>query len=347
MLLNDLLKYLTPREVLNYARARQVRTYVGPALFPETPVNELSFEYWKTINRVPVMASFQAFGAEAEIGSREGADKVIGEIPPIKRKMPLNERLLIALKREGIGDIDLIKNQIFNDLDSLLDSTEARIEKVRMDAISKGVVSLSENGVIMNVDYKVPNTHKAVMSNTDTSDGFWSFAKAEPITYIGKWVDTIVADSGYRPQRALTSNTVVSQMCRNASVRQAIYGDFGGTRPVTLPQINMLLAGLQLPQIATYDLQVRAQAENGSYSQFRFFPENMFVLLPDSVLGDTLVGPTAESLLSSDIASKEAAGVYATVQVLTEPVGLWTKVAKTAFPTFPMADTVFQAQVLA
>ena len=59
------------------------------------------------------------------------------------------------------------------------------------------------------------------------------------------------------------------------------------------------------------------------------------------------MGPTAEALLDSGMSTQEAPGIYATVDVEKEPVGVWTKVAATAIPTFPMADTVFQAQVLA
>ena len=347
MLLNDLLKLFSRRAVLNYARARQVRTYLGPTLFPQQTIGELSFEYWKTINRLPVMANFQAYGAEAQIASREGASKVQGEIPPIKRKINLNERLLIALKREGAGDADLVKNQIYNDLDNLIDSCHARIEKVCMDAVAFGATSLAENGVVMNVDFGVPGSHKAVLAAADAGNGFWSYATAEPLTMIQSWVETIVGDTGIRPTRALTSNTVVANMLKNVAIRKMIWGDLGGSRPITLQMLNGLMTEMDLPTIGTYDLQVREQTEAGVYNNLRLFPQNKFVLLPPTALGDTLIGPTAEALLSADIASQEAPGIFATVDVQTEPVGVWTKVAESAFPTFPMADTVFQAQVLA
>lgn len=346
-LLNDLLKLFSRKAVLNYARARQPRTYLGPTLFPSRTLNELSFEYWKEANRLPVLANVQAFGAEAEIASREGAEKVSGEFPPIKRKINLNERLLIALKREGAGDSDLVKNQIFNDLDNLIDSVNARFEKMRMDAVATGKIQLIENGMKLDVDYGVPANHQEVLAATDTADGFWSYANAEPITQIQEWVDLIVADTGIRPERALTSQTVVANLLKNKQIRTMIYGDLGGTRAITAVQLNDLLQSMNLPQIATYDLQVRAQAENGTYSALRLFPVNKFVLLPGTALGETLQGPTAEALLDPDIVSQEAPGIWATVESITEPVGVWTKVAATGLPTFPMADTIFQAQVLA
>ena len=69
-------------------------------------------------------------------------------------------------------------------------------------------------------------------------------------------------------------------------------------------------------------------------------------MLPPAALGETLVGPTAESLLDPEVEAKEAAGIYAAVTQETEPPAIWTKAATSSIPTFPMADAVFQAVVL-
>ncbi len=341
--MNELLKAFSRKATLAYARARQPRQYVGETLFPSRTINELTFDYWKGQNLLPVMASLQAFGAEAQIASRDGATKISGEIPPIKRKIPLNERELVALKREGAGDADLVRNQLYNDLDNMIDSVQARIEKMRMDAIAYGQLTLNENGVIMTVDYGVPAGNKATLSGTS----LWSDAvNSDPIGNIQTWVDTVVSASGVRPTRALSSNTVVANLIKNANVRKLIYGDNGGSRAVSLNQVNELLTSLDLPQIATYDVQVRTQAENGALTTVRFFPSTRFVLLPPANLGETLMGPTAEALLDPEVAAQEAAGIYAIVTQETEPPAVWTKAAATSIPTFPMADAIFIAAVL-
>jgi len=342
--MNELLKEFSRKATLAYARARQPRNYLGPTLFPVNTINELTFEYWKSQNLLPVMASIQAYGAETQIASRDGATKVSGEIPPIKRKISLNERMLLALKREGAGDVEMVRNQLYNDLDNMIDSVQARIEKMRMDAVAYGQLTLAENGVIMNVDYGVPASNKETLAGT----ALWSdHVNAKPIDNIQAWTDAVVASCGIRPTRALTSNIAVSHLIQNAQVRTMIYGDAGGSRAVSLNQVNELLASLELPRIATYDLQVRAQAEDGTISTIRFFPSTRFVLLPPSSLGETLMGPTAEALLDPEVDAREAAGIYAVVTQETEPPAIWTKAAATAIPTFPMADAVFIAVVLA
>lgn len=340
----DILKEFSRRATLAYARARQPRTYVGPTLFPLRTVNELTFEYWKDENRLPVMASVQAFGAEAEIASRDGAEKVTGDIPTIKRKIPLNGRALVALRREGAGDIDFVRNTLYNDLDNMIDAVEARVEKMRIDAITTGKIELAENGVIMTVDYGVPAEHKETL----TGDSRWSIHdKATPITDIQEWTDKIVADTGIRPERALTSNTVVANLLKCAEVRQLIYGDLGGSRAISINQLNALMETMNLPRIATYDEQVRRQKADGTYETLRFFPEDKFVLLPGQPLGETLDGPTEDAMLDADIEATEIAGIYAAVykQSMDPPV-IETKAAACRIPTFPMADSIFIATVL-
>lgn len=345
--MSELLKEFSRKATLAYARARQPREYAGLRLFPERRTNELTFEYWRSQNLLPVMASVQAFGAEAQIASRDGAVKVSGEIPPIKRKINLGERELIALKREGAGDVAMVRDQLYNDLDNMIDSVLARIEAMRMSALATGQIVLNENGLIMTVNYGVPAGNQDALPAQNVAGGQWDQANAEPITMIQTWVDAVIAACGVRPTRALTSNTVVANLIRNAQIRTMIYGDLGGSRAVSVNQLNDLLQTLNLPQIATYDLQVRTQAEDGTITAGRFFPANRFVLLPADALGETLMGPTAEALLDVEVEAKEVAGVYAAVTQEAEPPAIWTKAAACAIPTFPQADAVFQAQVLA
>ena len=342
-----ILKEFSKKEVLAYARDRVTRDYLGAKLFPINPVNSLSFEYWKDLNILPVMASIQAFGAEAQIAGRDGGTKVSGEIPTIKRKIPLNGRSLIALRRGGAGDSDLVSKQLYADLDNMIDSVLNRIEKMRMDAIAYGGMTVLENGVKLTVDYGVPSTSKETLDAANTANGYWTYAAAEPITQIQQWVNAVVAQCGIRPAKAITSSTIVALMQANAQIRTMIYGSSGSAMAVSVPQINELLSKMALPTIEVYDQKVRTQNEAGTITTAPFFPETRFVLLPPAACGETLMGPTEEAMLDLEVSAKEVAGIYATVSQESEPPSIWTKAAACAIPTFPMADAVFQAVVKA
>jgi hypothetical protein len=342
--MKQLLDFFDVKTVLSYARAAEPRTYLGPTLFPAANVQDLTFEYFKTLNRLPVMATIQAYGAETPIASREGIEKVRGEIPPIKRKINLNERYLIAIKREGLGDFELVRDKLFSDLDSMIMSVQDRIEALRMEAVSSGKLTISENGVIMTVDYGVAEDHKDTLETT----ALWTASDtATPIDNMQEWVQQIVDDTGIKPARALTSNTVVANLLKNEQIRELIHGSEGATRAVALSQLNNLLTAMDLPTIATYNVKSRVEAANGSLSTVRFFPEDKFVLLPEDPVGETLYGPTAEALLSSaGIPVTETAGLFAQVYGEEDPPALWTKVAATAIPTMPQADAIFIATVI-
>lgn len=343
-MINELLKEFDIKKVLTYVRNRAPREdYVGPVLFPERTTAEFSFEYFKDVNRLPVQATVQAFGAETPIASREGIEKVMGGIVKIARKINLDERYMIALRREGLGDKALVSNAIFNDLDNLLKSVRDRQEAMRLEAVTTGKIVLNENGLQMTVDYGMPAGHKETLLTTSKWD---DFDDSQPITNIQTWVETIIDDTGVKPSRALTSNKVVNNLLRNESIRKMVWGDLGASRPLALPELNNLLAGMGLPVIATYDAKTRTEnASTGALTTGRFFPENMFVLLPPDALGETLVGPTAESLMSLDIDVQEFAGVWGNVYQETDPPAIWTKVAMTTIPTFPGVNEVFAAVV--
>jgi len=334
------LERFSRKATLAYARAREPRNYVGSALFPDKYVNELTFEYWKDLNLLPVMASVQAFGAEAEQASREGVERVEGAIPTIKRKIPLTGRALLALRREGAGDEEMVTDILYNDLDNMIDAVQARVEAMRIEALHSGKLALAENGVKMTVDYGVPSAHRKSL----TGDDKWSNEKSSPIQFMQEWVQTIRADTGITPTRALTSSEVIAHLLKNTEIRQLI---LGGARAITRAQLNELLVQMELPQLLAYDEMVRRQKADGTYETVRFLPSNKFILLPGEALGETLLGPTEDAMLDADIETQEMAGIYAAVYRETmDPPVIFTKAAVCAIPTFPLADAVFQATVL-
>lgn len=338
-----LLKEFTEKYTVSYARERTQESMVGPGMFPEVERNELSFEYWKSQHRYPILANVQTFNAEAQIATREGGTKIEGQIPPIKRKVNLNERSLLALRREGAGDVDLVRDELYADMDNMIDSVQGRIEKMRMDAIAYGAITLAENNMQLSVDYGVPATSQETL----TGDALWSdTANATPIDDIMRWVQDVIDECGVRPTRVLTSDTVMTWLQKNVNVRELIYGDAGGSRAVSKTQVNELMSAFGLPQIGLYNRQARIQAEDGTLTTIRFFPETRFVLLPPNDLGETLFGPTAEALLSNEVNSREVGGMYCKVYEEDEPPMVWTKAAATSIPTFPAAEEVFIATVL-
>lgn len=337
----SVLQLFPQREILDYLGNRQFPALLGETLFPEVKHQSLEFDLIKGARRIPVIASVHAFNTEAEIGSRE-ANKQALELALIKRKLQMDEKDIIALENpRNPAEQQYLMNEVYNDIDVLVNGVRARVEAMRMEAIASGTVTLAENNLSATINYGVPSDHKEVLSGTD----LWSDPASDPIAQIMEWSNTL----GTNPTRALTSNTVLGALLKHPKVAGALFGQ-GTSRIASRAELNAYLQQLGLPAIATYDAVYRKQAANGTYTQVRYFPANKFVLLPETTLGETIYGPTAEEVrLARDpsIDITRVGNVLAMVyEESLDPVSTWTKAVATALPSFPAADEVFQGTVL-
>lgn len=346
--MKTILEVFSDEVLMEYARTRQVpQNFIGPVLFPDKPTNSLDFKYIKGTQRSPVMANVQTFGAEASIAQREfGYSYVEGSIPPIKRKIVINEEDLIRYRspRLNTDDQEQAIDSIYNDVDNMLDSVQHRVEWMRMQALATGKVTIDELGVKLEVDYGYNASTQTVTLN---GTALWSdHTNSNPIDNIREWCDTVETNTGVRPARILTTTATMGHILLNAKVRLMVWGDQGSIKPVTWTDIQNLFAAYKIPPIVTYDVSVRSESRAGVISTTRLLADGKFILLPPNALGETLWGPTAEALDSDSIDARRAPGIIAQVYRTKEPPAHWTKAAAVALPTFPNADLVYVATVL-
>lgn len=325
---------LSHKELIDYTKARTLPAMVGETLFPSKKIEGLEVEMVKGASNLPVAASIHAFDSETEIGSREAGGYSMQELALIKRKVKLGEKELIALNnpRNNAEEKQII-DKIFNDVDILTNGVLARVEAMRMEALSTGKLVINENGFKTTVDYGTPTNHKANKT--------WS-ANAKILENIYDMCDQIVKDTGYTPTRALTSRTVLNMMLKDEAIRKGIFG-VNSDKLLTVSELNQFLAAQSLPQVAIYDAQYRTQGKNGAYVSKRYLDEDKFILMPDGIMGNTFYGVTAEEL---ELRNKADVDVSSVGNILVEqyntndPVAKWIKAVATAMPSFPYADQV-------
>lgn len=331
---------LSSQELINYTKARQIKPKMGDLLFPSQKTEGLEIKMIKGASNLPVSASIHAFDTEAEIGSREGTKYSIEELALIKRKNKLSERDLIVLNqpRNTMEEAQIIKD-IFNDVDSLVESVLTRVEAMRMEALTTGELNINENGFKTKIDYGTPSAHKA--------DKAWSSGTPDILKDIFDMTDKIVQDTGFTPSRALTSKANLNIILKDEKIRKGIFG-VNSDKLLTVNELNTFLAAQSLPTIATYDEQYRVQGKNGKYVPKRFLDSGKFILMPEGKLGDTFFGLTAEELElrnKSDIDISAIGNIIVEQYATTDPVAKWIKAVATALPSFPYADQVFMATI--
>lgn len=330
----NIAELFSQRNVLDYVNGRQAPILLGESLFPSRKVQGLEFDVLKAGSKIPTIASVHAFDTEAEIASRIGT-KSAQELAFIKRKIQLKEKDLIALRNPRTAvEQSYLEKEVYNDVDAMVGSVNARVEKMRMEVLANGTVTLDENGLDLVVDYGVPEDHQA------TAD----FTKADTdiIGLLTEWASALDT----MPTRMLTSTKVRNAILQNAGVK-AYFKD-AGLLP-TPGSLNQMLQQFGLPTIATYDAKYNKENAAGILVKERYFPEDKLVMFGSENPGESIFGVTPEEsrLLPGGSNDYTVGNIIAMVYEETlDPVGTWTKAAGTALPSFPEADNVFQATVL-
>lgn len=352
--MRELHEKLRPPVVLDYVRRLPVEPYLGTELFPERTVNELAYRYLVGANNLPVAATVIPFDSEAPIHSRDGVQLVEGKIPAMKRKIRLDEETMIKLwmPRQGTTDVDDAIAEIYNDVRLMVESVRAGIERLRMQAITTGKISITddETGVRLEADYGLVADQKVVCDGQGNNPKPWSNPTGRDILgNLAAWADTVEELCGIRPTRMVMSRHVLNLMLSDAAIRDAVWNTANSKRPITREDLVQVLRRLDLPsEIAVYEKKVRIQAADGTKTIIRLFPETFLVMLPPDKLGDTLFAPTAEALRKvreGVINFGEAAGIFGEIWETNEPPAHWTKAAALVFPTFPRAGEILIADV--
>lgn len=330
---------LSNQELINYTKAKKFKPRLGDILFPSRKIEGLEAKMIKGASNLPVSASIHAFDTEAEIGSRESGKHSITELALIKRKHRLSEKDLIVLNqpRNSQEETQII-NDIFDDVDILVESVLTRVEAMRMEILSTGELNIDENEVKLKIPYGTPTNHKIEKT--------WSTFESDILQDIYDMTDRIATDTGITPTRALTSRKILNIILKDPIIRKGVFG-VNSDKLLTVNELNVFLASQGLPTIATYDERYRIQGKKG-YTTKRFLAEDKFVLMPDGKLGDTLFGLTAEELElrnKSDVDISSIGNIIVQQYDTNDPVAKWIKAVATAIPSFPYADQIFMATI--
>lgn len=322
------------KELINYFKERKIVPMLGESLFPERKIQDIEFDMILGAGGLPVSASVHAFDTKTQLASREAIEKGVASLALIKRQIKIAEKELIKVNNPRTdAELAFVLSQLYGDSEKMVEAVKVRVEAMRMEALSTGKIKIEENEVKVTIDYGVPTANKKTFnwSNADTST---------PLDDLEILAAAVEATSGSRPTRALTSRKIVSKICADKSVREAIHG-VNATKTVTLTQLNELLTELELPKLLVYEGKYKVETAKG-FDTKRYFPENVISMFGDGTLGETIYGLTAEEVKLIGDGKMEEASMVGNIFVGTytsiDPVGEFTKAAATALPSFPHGE---------
>jgi hypothetical protein len=343
-------EFIEPTELTGLIRAAladlQVNRFTLSRWLPNVNVDDIAYEFTKGGGGLAETASFRSWDAESKIGRREGIGKVMGELPPISEKIPLNEYDRLRLRQLDERD-ERVLRLIARDAQRIARNIGARFEVVRGQALVNAQAPITE--LQQTVDFGRSGTHSVVAATLWTDH-----ANATPITDLRSWVNTYQDTNGESPAVILAPEAAVTNfaMCEQV-IRQVFPLAPAGTAPMlNNEQANSVLRSLNLPPFEIYDARVKVDGVST-----RITPSNAIALLPEpgattaaqpTELGATLLGTTAEALEAEySLVASEQPGIVAATYKSKDPIRLWTHAAAVGMPILREPNLTFKAQVIA
>lgn len=341
--------YITAKEIAAYYNTQAAEVtlppYLGEELFPNKKQLGLDLSFIKGAKGLAKILKLSAFDAKTVKRDRIGFEKLQTEMPFFKEGMSVDEKtrqeLLRVMQTGNQAYIDMVLNKIFADEITLMEGAAVVRERMRMQLLSSGVITMANNGQTIQYDYGVPSAHKV---NASTP---WStVATADPIADITAWQDLMEASGYGRPTRAITSRRVLRAIAKIDSVKNAIYVLGQGKVTPDEASVRAYIADKTGVDIVVYEKYYKDVDDTVN----RMLPDDLFILIPEGVLGNTYFGTTPEEadLMASNIANVAIVdtGVAITTSKLVDPVNVDTKVSQVCLPSFEAADQIIIADVM-
>lgn len=344
--MTTILDIVNPQKLVGFTRGIEkelnANTFTLSGLLPNRNILDIDFSITQGTLLDQDMASARSWDTPVPIAGRQGLTKLMGELPPVGRKIRLGEEETIRLNqllRNGGGEA--IIASVYNDVRNMARATAAWFEYRRGEALYKGQININENGVKLDIDFGRAGSHDVAPAT------LWSnIGASTPLLDELAWLQTYVDTNGEPPVAALTSLAVVRLMQQNTSLKAL--AAFNGVTPafLSLEQINIARSTYGLPPVIIYETKVRIAGV-----QTRVIPASKFIYVPaPGPLGATLQGVTAEAIKLAEartISQDQLSGMTAVVYETVEPVSSWTKVSAVGVPILANPNLTLVATVTA
>jgi len=321
--------------------------YLGETLFPARKQLGLDLSWIKGSNGLPVQLKPSEFDAKATLRDRIGISKVETEMPFFREGMRIGEKdrqdILRLMDSTNSNYVMPIIQRIYDDVTNLVNGARVIPERMIMQLLSSGIISIEANRQQYNYDYKFPADHQETLTGTDQ----WSDPDSNPIDDIRTWQDTVEDNTGVRPTRAICTRKTWYYLLANKTIRLDMNPAGGQNVVLTDNMLQQYLMTKLGVSVAVYSKKFLTEVGGASQN---FFPDDVFTLIPSGTLGNTWMGTTPEEadLMSGNTDAEVQivdTGVAITSIIEPHPVNVYTVVSEIVLPSFETINNIFIAKV--
>ena len=242
-----------------------------------------------------------------------------------------------------------IISEIFDDRAQLIEGALIQSERMRMQLLTTGGISIVANNVDYTYNYDVDGEWKKNNYMALSGTSLWTDAtNSTPLEDIREMQQKIVDLTGVKPTRAIMTQKTWNYLLQNKSIKIALNPLAQGLNLVRDAELKSLLLSELGLSVAIYDKKFKA--EDGT--THNFYPDGYVTLLPASTVGNTYYGTTPEEAdlqsmnFNGDVSIVET-GIAVTTVNIPHPVNKETIVSEIVLPSFERMNEVATMKVAA
>lgn len=333
---------VTAQNVVAYWLTKNVneQPLLGETLFPYQREIGIKLDWIKGASDQPVALRLSAYDSKAIRRDREGIEQYTTKMPFFKESIYIDEELRqqlnTLLQTSNTALINQIVAKIFDKEIALIQAARISLERMRMELVTSGTITLASNGQAYDYDFGIPADQKATVTTS------WSNPNADIIKDVNDIVTAMKA-KGVAITRAICNNSVIEDMKKNNSIRNQIYVLAGGAIS-SISGAKALDFVKQETGVTFYSYDNVYKNEDGTVA--KYVADDTVAFLPDGTLGATHMGTTPEE---SDLGTGATAAVVAvlpegiavTSYGTEDPVNVELKVSMVGMPSFERANEVY------
>lgn len=337
----SLFDLVTAKNVVEYFIEKNVneQPMLGETLFPYKREIGIKLDWIKGSFNQPVALRLSAYDAKAIRRDRQGISEYTTKMPFFKESMYIDEEMRQQLNTVMDANrpeiINAILTKIFDDQINLIKAAYVSLERMRMEVLTKGTITLSSNGQSYEYDFGIPEDQKSEVATS------WSDPDADIITDINNIVDGMKA-KGVTITKAVCNNSVVKYFAKNKNIKNQIYVLAGGAIS-SISVAKALEFVKQETGVTFYSYDNVYVDETGA--AHKYIDDNTVAFLPDGALGETHMGITPEESDLQSLGTAKVSMVGNGIAVATygteDPVNVEMKVSMVGMPSFERANEVY------
>ena len=327
--------------------------YLGEGLFPAKKKMGLDLAWIKGYKGLPIALKPSHFDTKATVRDRIGVKKIETEMPFFREALTIKERdrqeLLRFRENDNQNLYSSIINEIFDDRAQLIEGALIQSERMRMQLLVTGGISIVANNVDYTYNYDVDGDWQTNNYEELSGTSLWTdTTNSTPLEDIREMQQKIVDLTGVKPVRAIMTQKTFNYLLQNKSIKIAINPLANGANLVREAELKSLLLSELGLNVAVYDKKFKD--ETGATKNF--YPDGYITLLPASTLGNTYYGTTPEEAdlqsanFNGDVSIVET-GVAVTTINIPHPVNKETIVSEIVLPSFERMNEVATIKVAA